>query len=75
MNTVLAMLGAALGKVLLSMVTSLFTEAFLKKALVYGLEKLAKKSQTDLDDKLLQAAKEAWGMEDEKGEDDDNAVG
>lgn len=63
MQPILMTLGTALGKVMLSMVTALFTETFLKKAIVYGLEKIAKKSQTDLDDKLLQAAKEAWGMD------------
>lgn len=52
---------AALGKVLLSMLTALFTEKFLKIAIISGLEKLSAKTQNDLDDKLLAAAKEAWG--------------
>lgn len=58
----LSLLGAA-GKVILSMITALFTERFLKVAIVEGLEKLAKKTESDLDDKLLQAAKEAWGYD------------
>jgi hypothetical protein len=50
------------GKILLSLVTSLLTEAFIKKAIVLLLEKLSAKTQTDIDDKLLKAAKEAWGL-------------
>lgn len=42
---------------------SLLTEAFIKRALIVALEKLAKKTQTDTDDKLVQAAKETWGMQ------------
>lgn len=41
---------------------SLLTEAFIKRALVVALEKLAKKTKTDTDDKLVQAAKETWGI-------------
>jgi hypothetical protein len=70
MPTVLTAMLATLGKVLLSMVTALFTEKFLKVAIVSGLEKLSAKTQSDLDDKLLAAAKEAWGMDEKKGEPD-----
>lgn len=55
------MLLEAMGKVLLSMMTSLVTESFMKKAIILGLEKLARRSSSDLDDRLLAAAKEAWG--------------
>jgi hypothetical protein len=67
----LGMLSAA-GKVLLSMLTALFTEKFLKTAIIAGLEKLSAKTQNDLDDKLLAAAKEAWGYvpAEEKSNDD-----
>lgn len=71
MPIVLTALLTALGKVLLSMFTALFTEKFLKIAIVSGLEKLAKKTQSDLDDKLLAAAKEAWGMDEKEKSNDD----
>lgn len=70
MPIVLTAMLTALGKVLLSMLTALFTEKFLKIAIVSGLEKLSAKTQSDLDDKLLIAAKEAWGMDEKKGESD-----
>ena len=47
----------------MSLFTALMTEAFLKKALVMGLEKLVKKTASDIDDKLLAEAKKSWGME------------
>jgi hypothetical protein len=68
MPIVLTAMLTALGKVLLSMFTALFTEKFLKIAIVSGLEKIASKTQSELDDKLLAAAKEAWGMDEKKGE-------
>lgn len=71
MNVVLMGMLSAVGKVLLSMVTALFTEKFLKVAIISGLEKLSAKTQNDLDDKLLAAAKEAWGY---KEEEKDNAI-
>ena len=69
--TVLSTLGAALGRTLLHLLTSLMTEAFFKKAIVASLEKLVKRTQSDLDDQLLAAAKEAWGLNDEKKGDSD----
>lgn len=51
---------AVLGKIAMSLLMSLMTEAFLKKALLVGLEKLVKRTESDADDKLLEAAKEAW---------------
>lgn len=66
--TVLSVLGAALGKTLLHLLTSLMTEAFFKKAIVASLEKLVKRTQSDLDDQLLAAAKTAWGLDSEGGE-------
>jgi len=70
MPAILAVLGTALGKVLLSMITALFTEKFLKVAIVHSLEKLAQRTLTDFDDKLLKAAKEAWGMDEKDKEEE-----
>lgn len=70
--TLVALL-TALGKVLLSMFTSLLTEKFLKKAIIAGLEKLVNKTASDLDNQLLAAAKEAWGDVAPAGEEKENA--
>lgn len=51
---------SAVGKVLLKMLMSLLTEAFIKDAVILGLEKLVKKTASDIDDKLLTDAKDAW---------------
>lgn len=59
MQALLPILGI-LGKIAVSMLMSLMTEAFLKKAVLIGLEKLVKKTENDVDDKLLEAAKDAW---------------
>lgn len=69
MQVILMGMLSAAGKVLLSMITALFTEKFLKVAIINGLEKLVDKTESDLDNKLLAAAKSAWGYE-EKGESD-----
>jgi hypothetical protein len=55
--------GATLGGVLVKMAAQLVTEAFLKRAIISGLEAAVKRSETEEDDKLLKAAKEAWGVE------------
>jgi hypothetical protein len=55
---------ATLGKVLLGLFTSLLTEKFLKKTIIAVLEKVVDRTQSDLDNKILAAAKEAW---EEKG--------
>lgn len=51
---------SSLGAIGMHMLMSLLSEVFLKKALIIGLEKLVKKTESDADDKLLEAAKEAW---------------
>lgn len=51
---------ALLPKVFISLASSLLTEAFLKKMIIFALEKLVKKTETDVDDKLLQEAKKVW---------------
>lgn len=71
MYTVFLSLLGAVGKVVLSMITALFTEKFLKTAIIQGLEKLVVRTQSDLDDKLLVAAKEAWGYDKKEN---DNAI-
>lgn len=55
-TTILGMLGT----VAIKMLTQLATEAFLKKAGIIALEKIAAKTETDTDNKLLDAAREAW---------------
>jgi hypothetical protein len=48
------------GAALLSLASSLVTETFLKHAIIIGLEKVVKRTETDADDKLLQLAKKEW---------------
>lgn len=51
---------SAVGTTLLGMLASLATEAFLKKAVILALRKLASKTESTVDDELLKAAEEAW---------------
>lgn len=55
----LTILGS-IGAVAVKMLTQLLTEAFLKKAAIVALEKIAAKTETDADNQLVEAAKEAW---------------
>lgn len=57
-------IGTSVAKVGLSLLTSLLTEAFIKRMLVAGLEAMVKRTDNDTDDKVLQAAKDAWGLHD-----------
>lgn len=66
MHPIVATILASVGKVLLSLLTSLLTEKFIKKTIIAVLEKVVDKTQSDLDNKILAAAKEAWGAEGEK---------
>lgn len=66
MPAIIVTLSSVLGKVLLQLATSLLTEKVLKKAIILALENVAKRTATDIDDKLLQIAKEQW---EEKKED------
>lgn len=61
MHPIVATILATLGKVLLGLLTSLLTEKFLKKTIIAFLEKVVDRTQSDLDNKILAAAKEAWG--------------
>lgn len=56
---VLGILGS-LGQVALGMLSSLVTDAFIKQAIVAALERLVAGSGSDLEQKLLDAAKSAW---------------
>lgn len=53
---------AALSKAGIGMLLSLLTEGFLKGVIIVALEKLVKKTDTDIDDNLLDSVKEAWGI-------------
>lgn len=55
--------GAAIAGVLMTMGAQLMTERFIKRLVVRGLSLVVKRTETDEDDKLLQSAKEAWGVE------------
>jgi len=66
MPAIILTLFSVLGKVLMQLGTSLLTEKVLKKAIIFALESVAKRTATDIDDKLLQIAKEQW---EEKKED------
>jgi hypothetical protein len=61
LKTVLWGILSALGKVLMSMLTSLLTEKFLKRSIILALEKVSASTKSDVDDLLLKYAKEAWG--------------
>ncbi len=60
LKTVLFTILTALGKTLMTMLTSLMTEKFLKRAIISALEKVVDKTSSDLDNQLLIYAKEAW---------------
>lgn len=59
MNILLPIL-SGLGSLGIKLLMSLVTEAFMKKAIVISLEKLVKRTESDVDDQLLNAAKDAW---------------
>lgn len=61
MVALVAPLGKLLVEIGASLATSLLTEAFVKKAILIGLEKVAKKTESDIDDRLLQVVKDSWG--------------
>lgn len=43
------------------------TEQFIKTVVVELLEVVVKQTESDLDDRILQSAKSAWGYEDAQG--------
>lgn len=60
MHPIIATILATLGKTLLGLFMALLTEKFLKKTIIASLEKIVDRTQNDLDNKILAAAKEAW---------------
>jgi uncharacterized membrane protein len=68
LSTILASVGGVLGKVLVSMVTSLFTEAVLKKLIVMALEKVVAKTENDIDNQVLAECIKAWYPEEREKE-------
>lgn len=60
MHSIIATILATLGKTLLGLLMALLTERFLKKSIIASLEKIVDRTQNDLDNKILAAAKEAW---------------
>lgn len=64
MPVIISTILGILGKVGMSLLMSLLTEAFIKKAVIACLELLVKRTESDIDDKILKAAKEAWGFPD-----------
>lgn len=57
---VLHTIGITVVKVLLSMLTSLLTETFLKAIIIEALQMLANRTENEWDNRLLEKAKEAW---------------
>lgn len=51
---------SSVGAVAIKMLVQLATESFIKKAVILCLEKIANLTETEVDNKLLAAAKEAW---------------
>ena len=47
---------------LVSIGSLLLTEGVLKKIIVLGLDRLASKTKSDLDDRLLKIIREAWNI-------------
>lgn len=60
MHPIILTIFATLGKTLLGLLTALLTEQFLKKTIIAVLEKVVNRTQSDLDNRILEAAKEAW---------------
>lgn len=51
---------SAAGKILLSMVLPLVTEKALKALVIMALEKVAKRTENEVDDNLVKIVKDAW---------------
>jgi len=58
----LAALGAV-GTTVVNMLMKLLTEAFIRKVVILGMERVVLLTETDVDNQLLRAAKEAWQIE------------
>lgn len=53
-------IAVSLSKIGVSLLLQLVTESFIKSMIIHSLECLVKKTQTDVDDNLLQAVKDSW---------------
>jgi hypothetical protein len=73
MQAVLLTMLRTLGSLLVTMLTNLLTEKFLKKAIVAVLESVASKTTNTLDNQLVAAAREAWGLPAEEKKEETNA--
>ena len=60
MQALLAPLGLV-GGILVKMALQLVTEKFVKKVVILAAEAVVKRTQSEEDDKLVSAMKEAWG--------------
>lgn len=58
--TILHTIGISVVKVLLSMLTALFTETFLKAIIIEALQMLVDRTDNEWDNRLLEKAKESW---------------
>lgn len=58
--TILHTIGISVVKVLLSMLTELFTETFLKAIIIEALQMLVDRTDNEWDNRLLEKAKESW---------------
>ena len=50
-------------KMTISLISTLLTQGVLKQIIVLGLEKVALKTKSDVDDKLLAIVKKEWGVD------------
>lgn len=62
----MAMLITILNAVLRRLVLAIISDFFIKKVILYGLEYLAKKTDNEVDDDLVNMFKEAVGIVDER---------
>ena len=57
---ILQTVGISVVKVLLSMLTALFTETFLKAMIIEALQMLVDRTDNEWDNRLLEKARESW---------------
>jgi hypothetical protein len=62
----LSAVGAVLGKLGISLLTSLLTEAVLKKLILLALKRIVDKTQNEIDNQVLAICMEAWGEKKEE---------
>lgn len=60
MQVVLAQIGMAIVKALISMATALLSEVFIRGIIIEALQALVNKTENDWDNKLLERAREVW---------------